>query len=123
MKVIACNHFSAYIHCMSSITVRNLPEGVKSKLAMRARASGESLEALVRGILQKEAGEANGEAWGDLVRRLAEEARALPPSEPAEFDFNRTLSGLRDGVETPPDFDWWPDDAFTAPANRKRSRR
>lgn len=94
---------------MSSITIRNLPEGVKENLANRARATGESLEALARGILTKEAGGATDESWAELVRRLAEEAAALPPSEPAEFDFGRAIVRGRDLSAAPLEFDWWPD--------------
>ncbi len=93
---------------MSSITIRNLPEGVKESLANRARATGESLESLAREILTKEAGGTTDETWSDLVFRLAKEAAALPSSDPAEFDFDHALRG-RSLARSPLDFDWWPD--------------
>lgn len=98
---------------MSSITVRNIPERVKDGLVRRAKASGESLEALVRSILAKEAGFEKKEPWRDLVDRLADEARSLPPSDPEKFDPNIFIASRASGPQ-PPIFDWWPDEADEA---------
>jgi plasmid stability protein len=96
---------------MSSITIRNVPDSVKSKLADRAEASGESLEAHIRRTLAKEAGETTGETWADLIRRLAKEASELPPSEEEGFDFDRLYLRNRSRSSLPLEFDWWPGSA------------
>ena len=76
---------------MASITVRNLDEGVKMRLRVRAAGNGRSMEEEVRLIL----GDAVGRKPGS--RNLAEAIRAriaplggvdleLPPREPPPFD-------------------------------------
>lgn len=108
--MIACNHSMRHMPAMSSITVRNLDDAVKSKLARRARATGDSLESLVRKILTREVGGSTDESWKALVHRLAAEARSLPPSDPESFDFDRLYLRGRGLTRTPPEFDWWPNE-------------
>jgi plasmid stability protein len=73
---------------MSSVTVRNLPEGVKENLALRAKQAGESLEGFLRRLLQTEAAKTDAtEDWPSRIRRLVEEAKSLPPLKPGEKDF------------------------------------
>ena len=76
---------------MASITVRNLDEGVKMRLRVRAAGNGRSMEEEVRLILRDAVGRKPGS------RNLAEAIRAriaplggvdleLPPREPPPFD-------------------------------------
>ncbi|MEM7619653.1 MAG: plasmid stabilization protein [Pseudomonadota bacterium] len=44
---------------MASLTIRNLPDDIKSKLRVQAAHNGQSLEAHARGILQKAAETSN----------------------------------------------------------------
>lgn len=65
---------------MSSITVRNMPERGKNGLDRRARATGESLEAFLRRLLEAEAG--REENLKDIERQFAailDRVDRLPP--------------------------------------------
>ncbi len=72
---------------MSSITVRNIPEGVKAALVKKARRSGESLEAFLRRLLEREA---ENRFERDELRRkfdaILERIDNLPPLKPGEKD-------------------------------------
>jgi len=79
--------FYAYIASMSSITIRNIPEPVKDGLVRRAKASGESLEAFLRRLLEREA---RNRYDRDALRRkfdaILERIDNLPPLKPGEKD-------------------------------------
>jgi len=72
---------------MSSITVRNVPERVKDGLVRRAKASGESLEAFLRRLLEREAKSRYDQ---DELRRkfdaILERIDNSPPLKPGEKD-------------------------------------
>ena len=75
---------------MSSITVRNLDESVKSGLRVRAAHHGWSMEQEVRQILQQavESGQAaDGSSFAEQINRrfagLQTETLAIPPRHPA----------------------------------------
>lgn len=78
---------------MASITVRNLDEGLKRRLRIRAAENGRSMEQEVREILGEALGEeppAPGEDLGSAIRRRFAPLHAefgdieleLPPREP-----------------------------------------
>ena len=71
---------------MSSITVRNLPEGVKEGLVVRAKEAGESLEGFLRRLLETEAAKEPADARRLQVREVLRRIDALPPLPPGEKD-------------------------------------
>jgi antitoxin FitA len=85
--IIDCN---AIIACMASITVRNLEEGTKRKLKVRAAENGRSMEQEVREILKSELDKPRKPKTGaELVKRiraiwepLGGVDLELPPREP-----------------------------------------
>ena len=75
---------------MSSITVRNLDESVKSSLRVRAAHHGWSMEQEVRQILQQAVASgqaADGSSFAEQINRrfagLQTETLAIPPRHPA----------------------------------------
>ena len=72
---------------MSSITVRNIPESVKAALVRRAEASGESLEAFLRRLLENEsAKDPAPDQWKVRFRAILKRIGDLPPLEPGQKD-------------------------------------
>lgn len=86
---------------MSSITVRNLSDDVKAALKKRAKASGESLEAFLRRILQAEAAKpVRGEKdWAALIDEIREQVKALPPLKPGEKELQEIIEERRAASE------------------------
>jgi plasmid stability protein len=83
----------------TSITVRNLPAGVKQRLRARAAAHGRSLEAEARHILAASTEhEPSAETGGDLARRIR--GRFAP------FGGLDLAVPLRGPAREPPRFDW-----------------
>jgi len=81
---------------MASVTIRNLSDEVKAKLAARAKASGESLENYLRRLLAVEA-DRGGEAaalaqrFRDVIDRFQEVDRPAA----GEDDFTDCIAELR----------------------------
>ena len=72
---------------MSSITVRNIPESVKAALVRRAEESGESLEAFLRRVLERESGKEPAPDQMKLrFRAILKRIGDLPPLEPGQKD-------------------------------------
>lgn len=96
--MIACNHPAAYMCAMASITVRNVPEAVKEGLVRRAKATGESLEAFLRRVLEAEANSSDDteelrREFGAILDRI-DQLPPLPPGEKDAWELTEELGKL-----------------------------
>lgn len=72
---------------MTSITVRNVPDRVKASLAQRAKSSGESLEAFLRRLLEREASQPDPtDDMKDRLTAILARADRMPPLAPGQKD-------------------------------------
>ncbi len=92
---------------MSSITIRNLPAGVKENLARRAKEGGESLEAYVRRMLDAATTESPKSNRLRFPDNLVALGRELSPQRIGE-DIELALHSTRTPAGDPVDFyDRW----------------
>jgi plasmid stability protein len=78
---------------MATLTIRNIEDGIKERLRIRAAMYGHSMEEEVRVILKRAVGGVDGSSLWELSRRLFEGADGVELESP-----------FRGGDRTAPDF-------------------
>jgi plasmid stability protein len=91
---------------MATLTIRNLPEGVREKLRLRAASNGRSTEAEVRAMLAEAVGDGSRPARPSVEERLARAQAAFAPfravggSVADELIAERRIEGWKENLES-----------------------